>query len=81
MKASYTENNQTEISKILENGKAKLDITFNARGPLMDLPSVFMIPDHFFKEYVRNSKTQFFLNVDYNKEPVEWVVEGGERPL
>ncbi len=80
MKASYTENNQTEISKILESGKAKLDITFNARGPLRDLPLLFMIPGHFFKAYVRNSKTQFFLNVDFNKEPVEWVIDTGERP-
>ena len=80
MKTSYTENNQTEISKAMESGKAKLDIIFNAKGPLRDLPSVFMIPDHFLKEYVPNSKTQFFLNVDFNKEPVEWVIDAGERP-
>ena len=80
MKATYTENNQTEISKALESGHGKLDITFYAKGPLRDLPSVLMIPDHILKEYVRNSKTQFFLNVDYNKEPVEWVIDAGERP-
>jgi hypothetical protein len=80
MKASYTENNLTEISKILESGKAKLEISFNAKEPLTDLPSVFLIPDHFFREYIPNSKTQFFLNVDFNKDPVEWVIDAGERP-
>jgi len=38
-----------------------------------------MIPDHFLKEYVPNSESQFFLNVDYDKEPVEWVIDKGER--
>jgi len=80
MRATYTENNQTEISSILETGQRKLDISFYAKGPLRDLPAVFMIPDHVIKEYVPNSETQFFLNVDYNKEPVEWVIDMGERP-
>lgn len=80
MKTTYTENNQTEISNVLEIGQRKLDITFYAKGLLRDLPAVFMIPDRILKEYIHNSKTQFFLNVDYNKEPVEWVIDSGERP-
>ena len=80
MKAKYTENNQTEISSLLESGQRKLNIVFYAKGPLRDLPAVFMIPDRILKDYVHNSKTQFFLNVDYSKEPVEWVIDAGERP-
>jgi hypothetical protein len=80
MRATYTENNQTEISKILATGQPKLDIAFFAEGPLKDLPTVFMIPDNFLKGYVPNSASQFFLNVDYSKEPAEWVVDKGERP-
>jgi hypothetical protein len=80
MKATYTENNQTEISKVLESGQQKLDIAFYAEGLLRDLPTVFMIPEHFLNAYVPDSKSQFFLNVDYNKEPVAWVIDKGERP-
>jgi hypothetical protein len=80
MKATYTENNQTEISNILECGQRKLDIVFYAKGLLRDLPSVFIIPDRILKEYVHNSDTRYFLNVDYSKEPVEWVIDTGERP-
>jgi hypothetical protein len=79
MKVNYSENNQTEISNILESGQRKLDIAFYAKGPLRDLPTVYIIPNHFFKEYVSNSATQFYLNVDFDKEPVEWVIDSGER--
>jgi hypothetical protein len=41
---------------------------------------VYIIPDHFSKEYVSNSATEYFLNVDYDKEPVEWIIDTGERP-
>jgi len=81
MKVTYNENNQTEISKALESGQSKLDISFFANGLLKDLPSVFIIPDHILKEYVPNSASQFFLNVDFDKEPTEWVIDKGEQPL
>jgi hypothetical protein len=81
MKVKYWENNQTEISKALESGQHKLDIAFSAQGPLKDLPSVYMIPDHILKEHIKNSVRRFFLNVDYDKEPVNWVIDVGERPL
>ena len=81
MKVTYNENNQTEISKALEVGQKKLDIIFYSKGQLRDLPDVFMIPDHVIKEYVKDSSTRFFLNVDYDKEPAEWVIDIGERPL
>ena len=81
MKVIYNENNQTEISKELESGQRKLDISFIAKGLLRDLPNVFMIPDHILKEYVPNSASQFFLNVDFDKEPTEWVIDKGEQPL
>ena len=80
MKVTYFKNNQTEISNALESGQRKLDIVFSAKGLLKDLPNVYIIPNHFFEEYVDNSGTQFFLNVDYDKEPVEWVIDVGERP-
>jgi hypothetical protein len=80
MKVTYNKNNQTEISNALESGQHHLDIAFSAKGLLKDLPNVYIIPDHFFKEYVSNSATQYFLNVDYDKEPVEWIIDTGERP-
>jgi hypothetical protein len=80
MKVTYNENNQMETSNILESGERKLEIAFQAKGLLRDLPSVFLIPDHLLKEHVGNSPTQFFLNDDFDKEPVEWVIDGGERP-
>jgi hypothetical protein len=81
MIVTYNENNQTEISKALESGQRKLDISFFADGLLKDLPGVLMIRDHFVKEYVPDSASQFFLNVDSDKEPVEWVIDKGEQPL
>jgi hypothetical protein len=80
MNAAYTENNQTEISEILKSSQLKLDITFYAKGPLRDLPAVFLIPEHILKLYDNNRGIKFFLNVDYNKEPAEWVIDAGERP-
>ena len=79
MKVNYNENNLTEISSALESGQRKLDIAFYAKGLLRDLPTVYIIPNHFFKEYVGNSSTQFYLNVNFDKEPVEWVIDSGER--
>ena len=81
MNVNYSDNNRTDVSNILERGQRKLDIAFYAEGPLKDLPSVFMIPDHVLKKYAEDTRLSYFLNVDYSKEPVEWVVEGGERPL
>lgn len=81
MNVNYSDNNHTEISNILHSGQRKLDIAFYAKGPLRDLPSVFMIPDYILKKYGEDTKLPYFLNVDYSKDPVEWVVEGGERPL
>ncbi|HEV8513779.1 MAG TPA: hypothetical protein VGQ59_10900 [Cyclobacteriaceae bacterium] len=79
MKVTYSENNLTEISGALESGQRKLDIAFYAKGPLSDLPSVYIIPNQFFKEFVSNSAIQFYLNVDFDKEPAEWVIDSGKR--
>jgi hypothetical protein len=81
MKVTYWENNQTEISKALDTGQRNLEITFDARGPLRDLPGSYRIPDPVIKEHVKNSIQQFYLNVDYDKDPAEWVIDVGERPL
>jgi len=80
MKVNYSANNQTEISNALDRNDRKLDIVFSATGLLKDLPNVYIIPNRVFKEYVSNSPTKFFLNVDFDKEPVEWVIDIGERP-
>jgi hypothetical protein len=81
MKIDYWENNQTEISKALDSGQRELEISFSAKGPLRDLPSVYRIPAHIIKEHNQNTGSQFFLNVDVHKEPAEWVIDVGERPL
>jgi hypothetical protein len=80
MTVNYSTNNHTEISNALESGERKLDIAFSADGLLKDLPNVYIIPTHFFKDYVPNSATRYFLNVNFDKEPVEWVIDVGERP-
>ena len=81
MKITYWENNQTEISKVLDSGQKELEISFDAQGPLRDLPNVYRIPDHIIKEHITHNGSQFFLNVDRDKEPVQWVIDVGERPL
>jgi hypothetical protein len=80
MKVDYSENNQTEVSKALEKGQRDLEITFDAEGPLRDLPSTFTIPQQILKERIRHSATKYFLNVDYDKDPIGWVIDVGERP-
>jgi hypothetical protein len=81
MKINYWENNQAEISAVLNSGHKELNITFDAIGALKDLPTVFRIPEHIFREHAENRGSQFFLNVDKDKEPIQWVIDIGERPL